>query len=133
MKPRQLIAGCFARIFALGVALTPKIEKSPKGYRRLAYPETLMNFLDERMIVAIGDSYRQAHAGESRAEDLESLIMHDASSPESKSSNEKVRRKLLQNKIRDDFAHGRLLQVDGWLLSKTEARQCALFSIETVD
>jgi hypothetical protein len=31
--------------------------------------------------------------------------------------------------IRDDFAEGRTVLVNGWLLSVTEARQCALFSL----
>jgi hypothetical protein len=31
--------------------------------------------------------------------------------------------------VRDDFAHGRTVLIDGWVLSLTEARQCALFSL----
>jgi hypothetical protein len=31
--------------------------------------------------------------------------------------------------VRGDFAHGRTVIVDGWILSVTEARQCALFSL----
>jgi hypothetical protein len=35
----------------------------------------------------------------------------------------------IENQIRDDFAAGRTVLVDGWVLSATEARQCALFSL----
>jgi hypothetical protein len=35
----------------------------------------------------------------------------------------------LDDKIRNDFADGRTVLVDGWVLSLTEARQCALFSL----
>lgn len=31
--------------------------------------------------------------------------------------------------VRRDFVDGRTIEVDGWLLSVTEARQCALFSL----
>jgi hypothetical protein len=31
--------------------------------------------------------------------------------------------------VRDDFASGRTVVVDGWVLSAIEARQCALFSL----
>ena len=33
--------------------------------------------------------------------------------------------------VGDDFAAGRVVVVDGWVLSATEARQCALFSLLT--
>ena len=32
--------------------------------------------------------------------------------------------------IRDDFGHGRVTQIDGWYLAETEARICALFSLQ---
>jgi hypothetical protein len=35
----------------------------------------------------------------------------------------------LDGLVRYDFAHGRTVVVDGWVLSVTEARQCALFSL----
>jgi hypothetical protein len=35
----------------------------------------------------------------------------------------------LARQVRDDFAEGRTVLVNGWVLSATEARQCALFSL----
>ena len=32
----------------------------------------------------------------------------------------------LEARVRDDFAHGLTVQLDGWILSRTEARLCAL-------
>jgi hypothetical protein len=40
-----------------------------------------------------------------------------------------VRRRPIEQQVRDDFAAGRTVVVDGWVLSATEARQCALFSL----
>lgn len=34
----------------------------------------------------------------------------------------------IADQVRDDFDAGRTVVVDGWLLSVTEARQCALYS-----
>ncbi|GAC1453570.1 MAG: hypothetical protein PVSMB1_02170 [Gemmatimonadaceae bacterium] len=38
-------------------------------------------------------------------------------------------RRTVPQQIRDDFANGRTVLVNGWVLSVTEARQCALFSL----
>ena len=35
----------------------------------------------------------------------------------------------LDGRVRDDFASGRTVVVDGWVLSVTEARQAAMFSL----
>lgn len=37
----------------------------------------------------------------------------------------------IDDQIRDDFARGQTVLVDGWVLSVTEARQAALFSMAT--
>ena len=38
-------------------------------------------------------------------------------------------RPSIARQVRDDFAEGRTVLVNGWVLSATEARQCALFSL----
>ena len=40
-----------------------------------------------------------------------------------------IRRRLLDEQIRDDFAADRIVVVNGWVLSETEARLCALYSL----
>jgi len=32
--------------------------------------------------------------------------------------------------VKQDFGNGKIAVVDGWILSVTEARQCALYSLE---
>lgn len=34
----------------------------------------------------------------------------------------------LDRVIREDYATGKVLTINGWVLSQTEARQCALYS-----
>jgi hypothetical protein len=36
---------------------------------------------------------------------------------------------VLEKKVRQDFQENKTVVVDGWILSVTEARQCALFSL----
>ena len=40
-----------------------------------------------------------------------------------------IRSRSIQEQIHDDFAAGRTVVVSGWVLSQTEARQCALYSL----
>jgi hypothetical protein len=40
-----------------------------------------------------------------------------------------IRNRSIEEQIRDDFAAGRTVVVSGWVLSETEARQCALYSL----
>ena len=35
----------------------------------------------------------------------------------------------MQQKVRADFENGETLVIQGWVLSQTEARQCALYSL----
>jgi hypothetical protein len=36
---------------------------------------------------------------------------------------------LLENKIKEEFSAYKTIIVSGWIISPTEARQCALFSL----
>ena len=40
-----------------------------------------------------------------------------------------IRAISIEEQIHDDFAAGRTVVVSGWVLSQTEARQCALYSL----
>ena len=42
-----------------------------------------------------------------------------------------VRSPSIADLVRADFANGRTVVVDGWVLATTEARQCALFSLRS--
>lgn len=67
-------------------------------------------------IRAVGESYRTIAPEERREDVLVKLLSEQPSA--------------LEEKIKDDFRKGDMVLVDGWILSKTEARQCALFSLQ---
>lgn len=50
---------------------------------------------------------------------------------DSASRDREVLRRYLVAQSRNDFRYGRVVQVDGWLLSKTEACLCALLAVSS--
>lgn len=92
--------------------------------RTLAQPAVLALLGPER-VREIGVRYRQTVPAERAAPALRAAIANDGNGlrlPWRK-------RQSLAQRISSDFAAGRTVVVNGWLLSTTEARQCALFSL----
>jgi hypothetical protein len=95
--------------------------------RSLAQPELLIA-LGGGPVRAIGTRYRLLTPGEQNVDALAAAIL--ASRP--------MRTRLLLGAsppvgtlVREDFEQGRTVILNGWILSVTEARQCALFSLLT--
>lgn len=79
----------------------------------------------------LGLRYRQAVPQEAGQAALAALL-HDSLDTEAAlpAGDLAGLRRLVDECIRGDFAAGRVVDVDGWLLSVTEARICALASLE---
>ena len=91
----------------------------------LSHPE-LLNALGSERVRAIGERYRATTPEERDGESLRAAIerarpfasrFFGAASPP------------LADLVRHDFEQGRTVVVDGWVLARTEARQCALYSL----
>jgi len=76
-------------------------------------------FGDGCKIREIGNAYRHAYPEEDDAVLLQDLLLHGNVSID------------LDKSIQQDFEHGNTVQIHGWILSRTEARRYALFSIRT--
>jgi hypothetical protein len=75
---------------------------------------------------AIGAAYLQQVPWESNARQLMSLIVeHDPSSLGEQASLDEARA-FLQRSVREDFEQSRTVELNGWVVSRTEARLCAL-------
>ncbi len=83
----------------------------------LAQPQSLSLIWETKEIQAIGKEYVKQTPDEQSARKLVNLLS-DRSSDAS----------TLENEIAQDFRSGKTVMVDGWILSVTEARQCALSS-----
>ena len=90
---------------------------------QLAQPELLAILKDKTALLQIGLGYRQRNPRENNARRLRQEIEHALPT---RSGNFK---QSLQKAISTDFECGKTLQINGWILSVTEARQCALYSL----
>ena len=84
----------------------------------------LLSILGPARVRELGARYRAATPGENTADALRSAI----------SRSRGVRVPFIENEslpdhIEDDFEEARTVLVDGWVLSVTEARQAALYSL----
>ena len=91
----------------------------------LARP-ALLDMLGPARARALGARYRQMVPRENDADALRAAIQGGARS--------QLRRlwvppPSVADQVRDDFAAGRTVVVNGWVLAVTEARQCALLSL----
>lgn len=87
----------------------------------LSQPHLLSLIWDFKAIKEIGDQYRMQVPEETNERSLVEALAVDGLSGETLESK-------LDGKVRSDFINGNTVLVDGWILSRTEARQCALFS-----
>jgi hypothetical protein len=99
-------------------------------YRRLTShdgpvdrPELLLMLGPDR-VRELGTHYRSVTPAENNADALREALADGQARPF-------FGRKPIADMVRDDFADGRTVVVDGWVLSVTEARQAALFSVRT--
>jgi len=78
----------------------------------------------------IGASYREKFNKENHEKQLIGILLTDSTNKVVPvTSEEAVINSLLEQKIQKDFETGNTVIIKGWILSVTEARQCALFSL----
>ncbi|HJQ20901.1 MAG TPA: hypothetical protein VJ867_11170 [Gemmatimonadaceae bacterium] len=93
--------------------------------REMQHPE-ILRFLGNAEVARIGTQYRATVRAEDDEPRLRELI-HRAVAPVRVPG---VARRSLDDAVRLDFQRGDVVVADGWVLSRTEARQCALFSFD---
>ncbi len=59
-------------------------------------------------------------------------FLHDIISRRIGSRNNKNLRWVISQKVKEDFEIGNTMQLNGWILSRLEAQQCALFSLTNI-
>jgi len=93
----------------------------------LAQPELLSQLWDGPAIAQIGTLYRQQFADENSKPRLLAHLMVFTSTDTA------ITIQQLEKQITDDYKQENTVLLDGWILSRTEARQCALFSLTQND
>ncbi|MEJ0101393.1 MAG: hypothetical protein WDO19_02050 [Bacteroidota bacterium] len=99
----------------------------PAGEDILSQPVFLSRLFDKNTIREAGKAYIQKTPAENNDDKLIQLLSGNSSI--TGSTDETAIHRYLDQKVKQDFEAGNTILVKGWVLSVTEARQCALFSL----
>jgi len=127
MQRRIFIATAITTVIGLPVAYYFK-KRINKG-DPLTTAKMLSQFCDAIALKEIGVAYRTLVPTENEKQKLTDLVLTDAGGKKIKASNWSAVEDLVTKKIHEEFLNKELVIVKGWIISKTEARQCALFSL----
>jgi hypothetical protein len=130
MERRSFIALLPGVLTAIGLS-SSACETSKKKERSNApsHPFTLLDLMDEQALIRAGTDYRKKFPGEDHSGHLREIIVADLGLDQSEYHPSDISR-LVESTVMQDFKNERTVLVDGWVLSVTEARQCALFSMQ---
>jgi len=95
----------------------------------LEKPQLLSRICDVNTIMDIGKSYRNTFPDNSRQQLMDHIMARTESKVIFPNASNRSIGSFVEEKVKDDFKSGRILVIKGWVLSQTEARQCALFSL----
>ena len=123
MKRRKFILLSGIGVSAIAISTWYYKFNIPEHHRLLSEPELLSYIWDDTTIIEIGEIYRNKFSDENS----ESKLIKQLSDYESTETT--ISTEVLRQQITDDFSKGNTVMIDGWVISKTEARQCALFSL----
>src|SRR4051812_36298298 len=130
MKRRTFIYLSLAGAAGMGVPFVSCRNKNEALNKFLAQPKFLSRICDAKTIREIGKVYKEEFAPEHKKEQLASELLTDNSGKSfAETANQSSISSLLDQKIKQDFETGKTVVVKGWVLSATEAQQCAFFSL----
>lgn len=95
----------------------------------LFMPGVLGGFCDESEIYKIGIKYRTMVPAESSKEKLTELLLASGKGKKNTSLSDSEIAELLNKNISNEYSLYNTMVINGWVISPTEARQCALFSL----
>lgn len=122
MERRSFLVG-IAGVTVLTVSGAIYYKTRPIKYDALIVePQLLSHIWDTGTITSIGNSYVSQTPKENSENELARALLENISgSPEEMTNS-------LTEKVANDFDSGDIVMIDGWILSRTEARQCGLLS-----
>lgn len=119
MKRRNFVLLASAGVVVVSIPVVNYLFYGIPDYdKKLSIPQLLSLIWDEENIMAIGAKYREKFPEESSERALARALFANSVNR----SHDK-----LEELTQADFSKGRLVVIEGWVLSKTEARQCALY------
>ncbi|HLZ16514.1 MAG TPA: hypothetical protein VKQ08_05715 [Cyclobacteriaceae bacterium] len=130
MKRRSFILVSALSLLGFGTfTLIQRLRNSVKD-RVLAQPKFLSMLCDSDTIRTLGRAYLKLKPDETRNEVLINDLLAEESPKDSlKTEDMTLVESQIEKRIKQDFDADDIVLVQGWVLSITEARQCAFFSI----
>jgi len=130
MKRRTFIYTgiALAALLGIGDLFLLKYESKWKTHPFL-YPLILSGILDEEWLRIIGKSYRAMWPAENSKTNLMNAIKSDIHTIDEKTYDGANEAFEIEKTVERDFKSERFIVIKGWVLSETEARQCALLSL----
>jgi len=129
MKRRSFIRASIILVTTISIPLLFKKYQLFKWKRfPLIHPVILSHFCDEETIQKIGITYRSIVPAENSEKRLHALLLNTLLENEQNISDPAVISNLLNRKIQEEFNAEKIIIVNGWVLSETESRQCALLT-----
>ncbi len=90
-------------------------------------PLFFSHLVDVKMILDTGKAYLAKFPAENHQDKLTDLLQNNHSFTGTQDA--AAIRSYLNSEVENDFKTGKVVMVNGWVLSVTEARQCALLSL----
>lgn len=111
------------------MAVIPLRGCKSNGLSDLEKPQLLFRICDVNTIIDIGKSYRNTFTDNSRQQLMDKLMEGTEDKEIFPNVSNRSIASFVEEKVKYDFKSGRILVIKDWVLSQTEARQCALFSL----
>ncbi|MFI5161391.1 MAG: hypothetical protein ACHQHN_08935 [Sphingobacteriales bacterium] len=108
---------------ALAVTL-PFMESCGNKNSPVNLPLQFSKIADKKTLIEVGNSYRKMHRDEDSKDALSEKLSRGMPTMDADAL-----RRALDFQVKQEFTAGTIITVSGWVISVTEARQCALFSI----
>lgn len=128
MKRRTFILTTLAAAAAIACPITHTNVNSNSTKDPLSWPEDLGELADENTIREIGFHYRKLIPSMYKQTTLRRLLLTDPNGREVALANSSEVKEWLKKKVSHDFMTFNIITVNGWVISSTEFKQCALFS-----
>jgi hypothetical protein len=130
MKRRSFILLSALGVSAVGICVADLFNLGVSDRYALIRPELLSRFCDDETISNLGRAFLALEPSGQKRDSLANMLYGGRADIESLPQSE-IRRiqAQLRNSIYQDFDTGDTVILKGWVLSLTEARQCALYFI----
>jgi hypothetical protein len=127
MERRRFLHAAALGVAAAAAGTTGWLVLPRSRAQVLAHPVLLELFGDVDSVRAVGLNYRHSSPHEQTSRALERALLRSVG-PAARLSDRLLRARI-DARVQADFDTGDIVQVGGWILSRTEARQCALFTL----